>query len=207
MSTSKRRRDKIKQSWMLKRNLCNDMIFPVSPVDNETSVGRLIQYKATQVVVVKLAFLRFSTFGMLLKHTRFPWNVGWVSGVWGEWRWTLRGRGGEKRREKVENGSTCFSDSKDFATGSCENSCVCNCHKSWARYATHCRYIACCLYLAKMKKMIKSDETEKRCDEGDEQKRMKWQCWAYLWARLVSVCCFQHHKRGEIGASHQTRDP
>ena len=61
---------------MLKCNLFNDMS---PPVYNETSVGRLIQYKATQVVVVELAFLRLSTFSMLLKYTRFPWKVGWVS--------------------------------------------------------------------------------------------------------------------------------
>ena len=62
---------------MLKYNLFNDGIFPEFPLDNETCVGRLIQYKATQAV--ELAFLRFSTFGMLLKYIRFPWNVGWVS--------------------------------------------------------------------------------------------------------------------------------
>ena len=61
---------------MLKYNLFNDGI---SPLDNETSVGRLIQYKAKQGVVVELAFLRFSTFSMLLKYTRFPWNVGWMN--------------------------------------------------------------------------------------------------------------------------------
>ena len=93
----------------------------------------------------------------------------WMSDVWGEWRWTLRGRGGEKRREKVENGSTCFSDSIDFAIRSWdEDSCVCNCHKGWTRYVTHCRYIACCLYLAEMKKTTRSDEKKQRCDEGDE---------------------------------------
>ena len=65
---------------MLKCNLYNDVGSPEIPLDNETSVGRLIQYKAKQaVVVVELAFLRFSTFSMLLKYTRFPWNVGWAS--------------------------------------------------------------------------------------------------------------------------------
>ena len=50
----------------------------ISPLDNETSVGRLIQYKAKQEVV-ELAFLRFSIFDMLLKYTRFPWKVVWAS--------------------------------------------------------------------------------------------------------------------------------
>ena len=78
---------------MLKCNLFNDVAHPVY---KETSVGRLIQYKAIQEVV-ELAFLRFSTFGMLLKYTRFPWNVGWVNE-----RCARRERGGEKRREKVK---------------------------------------------------------------------------------------------------------
>ena len=113
-----------------------------------------------------------------------------MSDVWGEWRWTLRGRGGEKRREKVENENTCFIDSIDFAIRSWdEDSCVCNCHKGWPTDVTLCRYIACCLKLAMMKKTTSLDEKKQRCDEGDEQKRMRWQCWAYLWARLVSVCC------------------
>ena len=146
-----RRGKKTKQSWMLKCNLFNDVISPSFPLDNETSVGRLIQYKATQAVVVELAFLRFSTFSMLLKYTCFPWNVGWVS--------ERCERGGEKRGEKVENGSTCFSDSKDFAIQSWdEDSCVCNCNKGWTKYVTHYRrYITCCLYLAKMKMTTRSD--------------------------------------------------
>ena len=58
---------------MLKCNLFNNVVVPV---DNETSVGRLIQYKATQVVVVELDILCFPNFGMLSKYTRFPCNVG-----------------------------------------------------------------------------------------------------------------------------------
>ena len=126
----------------------------ISPGDNETSVGRLIQYKAIQEVV-ELAFLCFFTFAMLSKYTCFPWKVGWVNErcVRRMEVDTERERWREAEREKVENGSTCFSDSIDFAIRSWdEDSCVCNCHKSWTRYATHCRYITCCLNLAKMKK-------------------------------------------------------